>query len=392
MKHSRKFLILVVLFAMAMSLVPAVSAQDDGIESVCLVTDVGRVNDGTFNQFAHEGAELVSDDYELDYEFIETVSEADYETNIQTCIDDGAEVVITVGFLIADATLAAAEANPDVYFIGVDQFLMDGPVNFTSAVFAEDQSGFVAGVLAALVATENEEEVIAGIYGLQVVPAVAKFRNGYEQGALMIRPDWEVGTNILGTYADSFVDLAQGASLAEQFIGEGAAVIFGAGGQTGSAGIATAAAEGVYVIGVDQDEYFTTFAGGETEGAEYLISSAMKRVDLAVYDLVALLAEAEYDLWDENGGGMILFDAAVEGVDYAPAHDSDTPEEFYIVLDAVLGMLAAECISTNVDPASGELMSDEDMAMFTPAEGCDELMAEMAEEMMNMMMEEEGDE
>lgn len=390
MKNSRKVMILFVLLAMVMSLVPAVSAQD-GAESVCLVTDVGRVNDGTFNQFAFEGAVAVTDDFELDFEFIETVSEADYETNLQTCIDDGADVIVTIGFLMTDATAVAAEANPDIFFIGVDQFLMGGPSNFTSAVFAEDQAGFVAGVLAALVASADGEEVIAGIYGLQVVPAVAKFRNGYEQGAQLIRPDWEVGTNILGTYADSFVDLAQGASLANQFIGEGAYVIFGAGGQTGSAGIAEAASQGVYVIGVDQDEYNTTFAGGETEGAEFIISSAMKRVDLAVYDLVALLAEGDYEAWDENGGGMILFDAEVDGVDFALAHDSDIPEEFYVVLDGVLTVLEAGCISTNVDPASGELMSDEDMGMFEAAEGCDEIMAEMAEIMMGMseMMEDD---
>lgn len=391
MKHSRKVMILFVLLAMVMTIVPAVSAQD-GAESVCLVTDVGRVNDGTFNQFAFEGATAVTDDYELDFEFIETVSEADYETNLQTCIDDGADVIVTIGFLMTDATAVAAEANPDVYFIGVDQFLMGGTSNFTSAVFAEDQAGFVAGVLAALVATADGEEVIAGVYGLQVVPAVAKFRNGYEQGAQVIRPDWEVGTNILGVYMDSFVDLAGGAQAANQFIGEGAYVIFGAGGQTGSAAIAEAASQGVYVIGVDQDEYFTTFSAGETEGAENIISSAMKRVDLAVYDLVALLAEGEYDEWDEYGGGMILFDALVDGVDYAPAHDSDIPEEFYDVLDGVLYVLEAGCRSTNVDPASGELMSEEDMEMFEEAEGCDEVMAEVAESMMlafEMMEEDE---
>lgn len=380
MKHSRKVMILFVLLAMVMSLVPAVSAQD-GAESVCLVTDVGRVNDGTFNQFAFEGATAVTDDYELDFEFIETVSEADYETNLQTCIDDGADVIVTIGFLMTDATAVAAEANPDVYFIGVDQFLMGGTSNFTSAVFAEDQAGFVAGVLAALVATADGEEVIAGVYGLQVVPAVAKFRNGYEQGAQVIRPDWEVGTNILGVYMDSFVDLAGGAQAANQFIGEGAYVIFGAGGQTGSAAIAEAASQGVYVIGVDQDEYYTTFAEGETEGSEFIISSAMKRVDRGVYDLVELLAEGDYDAWDEYGGGMILFDATVDGVGYGPAHDSDIPEEFYDVLDGVLYVLEAGCRSTNVDPASGELMSEEDMDSFEEADGCDEVMAEMFETM-----------
>ncbi|MEO1289193.1 MAG: BMP family ABC transporter substrate-binding protein, partial [Chloroflexota bacterium] len=246
MKFTRKMTVLVAILSLVAVLIPATSAQDDAITSLCLVTDLGRVNDGTFNQFAHEGAVAVSEDFELDYDFIETVSEADYEANINTCIDDGADAVITVGFLIQDATVAAAEANPDVFFVGIDQFLMDGPSNMIGVQFREDQAGFLVGALAALVANENEADVIAGVYGIDV-PAVVRFRNGYEQGALYVNPEWEVGTNILGAYADSFVDQAQGISLANQFIGEDAFVIFGAGGPLGSAAIAEAASQGVFV-------------------------------------------------------------------------------------------------------------------------------------------------
>jgi len=336
---NKKSLILFVLFAVVLVLVPTVAAQGE-IESVCLVTDLGRVNDGTFNQFAHEGAVDATDDFDLEYDFIETESETDYAANIQTCIDEGFDVVVTVGFLITDATVAAAEANPDVYFIGIDQFLVDGPENMVGVQFREDQSGFMAGVLAALVANENEEDVIAGVYGIDV-PAVKRFRNGYEQGALYVNPDWEIGTNILGAYADSFIDQAQGISLAQQFIGEGAAVIFGAGGPLGSAAIAEAAAQGIYVIGVDQDEYVTTFSNGEVEGSEFIISSAQKRVDQGVYDMIAALAEGDMETF--VGGGVYLLDAAGGGVGLAPAHDSDVAEE----------------IETGVDPVSGDLAGAE---------------------------------
>ena len=378
MKYSRKFIVLFALLAMALSLVPAVSAQD-GIESLCLVTDLGRVNDGTFNQFAHEGAVAVSDDFELDYDFIETVSEADYEANIQTCVDDGADAVVTVGFLIQDATAAAAEANPDVYFVGVDQFVVDGPENFVGLQFREDQAGFLVGALAALVANDAGEDTIAGVYGIDV-PAVVRFRNGYEQGALYINPEWETGTNILGAYADSFVDQAQGISLANQFIGEGAFVIFGAGGPLGSAAIAEAASQGVYAIGVDQDEYNTTFAGGETEGAEYLISSALKRVDNGVYEAISFLAEGDMDAWGEFAGGNYLLDASVDGVGFAPAHDAEVDEALYDEVAHILDLLVAECISTGVDSVSGELMSEEDMEMMEMGEDCEDMMMEEEEE------------
>jgi basic membrane protein A len=352
---SKKSIILLVLFAVVMAIIPTVSAQGD-IESVCLVTDLGRVNDGTFNQFAHEGAVDATDDFDLEYDFIETESETDYAANIQTCIDEGFDVVATIGFLIADATIAAAEANPDVYFIGVDQFIVDGPENMVGVQFREDQSGFMAGVLAALVANENEEDVIAGVYGIDV-PAVKRFRNGYEQGALYVNPDWEIGTNILGAYADSFIDQAQGISLAQQFIGEGAAVIFGAGGPLGSAAIAEAAAQGIYVIGVDQDEYVTTFSNGEVEGSEFIISSAQKRVDQGVYDMIAALAEGDMETF--VGGGVYLLDAAGGGVGLAPAHDSDVAEEIWEEVDAIFEMLVAEEIETGVDPISGDLAAEE---------------------------------
>jgi basic membrane lipoprotein Med (substrate-binding protein (PBP1-ABC) superfamily) len=348
---TKKSLILLVLFALIVSVVPMVSAQGD-IESVCLVTDLGRVNDGTFNQFAHEGAVEATDDYDLDYDFIETEAEADYDANIQTCVDEGFDVVVTVGFLIQDATMAAAEANPDMYFIGIDQFLADGPENMVGVQFREDQSGFMAGVLAALVANANDEDVIAGVYGIDV-PAVKRFRNGFEQGALYINPDWEVGTNILGAYADSFVDQAQGISLAEQFIGEGAFVIFGAGGPLGSAAIAEAASQGIYVIGVDQDEYVTTFSNGEVEGAEFIISSAQKRVDQGVYDMIAALAESDMEAF--VGGSNYLLDAAGGGVGLADAHDSDISEEIWEEVDAIFEMLVAGDLDTGVDPVSGDL-------------------------------------
>ncbi|MGJ3237927.1 MAG: BMP family ABC transporter substrate-binding protein [Anaerolineae bacterium] len=386
MIFSRKLMMLVAVMLMAVSIVPAVTAQEDGIESLCLITDLGRVNDGTFNQFAHEGAVAVSEDYDLDYDFIETVSEADYESNIQTCVNDGADAIVTVGFLIQDATVAAAEENPDIFFIGVDQFIEDGPTNFVGLQFNEDQAGFVVGVLAGMIAFDDGEDVIAGVYGIDV-PAVKRFRNGYEQGALFVNEDWEIGTNILGAYADSFVDQAQGISLANQFIGEGAYVIFGAGGPLGSAAIAEAASQGIYVIGVDQDEYFTTFAEGETDGAEFLISSAIKRVDLAVYDAVSFLAEGDFDTWDEFGGGNYYGEVGSAG-----PNESDIDEFYYDTVDMVAELLFEECISTNVDPVSGDLLSDEEIEEFEPAEGCDALFEEFEMEMDAMMEEMEMEE
>lgn len=352
MKKTVTLVLLCVLLLGSISTASMVVAQD-GIESVCLITDVGRINDGTFNQYGYEGMVQAEDEFDLDTTFIETVSQTDYEANINTCLEEGYEALITVGFLIGDATLAAAEENPDVFFIGIDQFVAEGsPENYTGVLFREDQSGFLAGVLAALVAADLDSNIIAGVYGDQI-PPVEKFRNGYEQGAKYINPD----ITTLGVYIDDFYAPDRGVSAAQQFIGEGAVVIFGAGGQTGSGGIQAAAQQGIYVIGVDQDEYYTTFGDGETPGAEYLISSAVKRVDTGVFNMVALLAEGDLEAFP--GGDNYILDIAANGIELADKHDSDIDDEIFEAVDEVREMLASGELETGVDPVSGKLLEEE---------------------------------
>lgn len=341
--------------AAAGMLVPAtVSAQDPLIETVCLVTDLGRVNDGTFNQYAFEGMERAADDFSLESNYVETAAQTDYEANIQSCLDEGYDAIVTVGFLIADATAAAAAANPDTYFIGVDQFVAEPLPNYVGLQFREDQGGFLAGALAALV---SESGIVAGVYGIEI-PPVVKFRNGFEQGARYVNPDIET----LGVYIDDFLAPDRGAAAAEQLIGEGADVIFGAGGPTGSGGINYAASEGVMVIGVDQDEYFTTFGGGTSPGADMIISSAVKRVDNGVYQMIELLVNGEG--FPEEG--MYTLSVENDGIGFAPAHDSDVPEEVTAQLEEILAGLVDGSIETGVDPVTGALLSEMEM---TPEAG-----------------------
>jgi basic membrane protein A len=326
--------------------VAPVFAQDAAIDSVCLITDVGRVNDGTFNQFAYEGMLRAVDDFGLESTFIETTAQTDYATNINTCVDEGFDAVVTVGFLLTDATLEAAAANPEVYFIGVDQFILDGPANMVGLQFREDQMGYAMGVLAAL---STESGVIGGVFG-EEIPPVVKFRNGYVNGAVATNPD----IVILDVYIDSFIAPERGAAAAEQFIGEGADVIFGGGGVTGSGGIRYAAEQGVQVIGVDQDEYFTTFGGGETPGAENIISSALKRVDNAVYNNIGFLVEG--DLASFNGGGLYVGDVTNGGVGAAGPNDADVPQEVQDAVAATFDAILAGEIVTGVDPVTGALL------------------------------------
>jgi basic membrane lipoprotein Med (substrate-binding protein (PBP1-ABC) superfamily) len=286
-------------------------------------------------------------DFGLDSRYIETVAQTDYAVNIQTCLDEGFDAVVTVGFLIADATYAAAVENPDVYFIGIDQFIVEPLPNLVGIQAREDQAGFLVGAMAALL---TDSGIIGGVYGVPI-PPVVRFRNGFEQGARYINPDIDVR----GIYIDDFLAPDRGAAAAEQLIGEGADVIMGAGGPTGSGAISYAATQDVLVIGVDQDEYFTTFDSGATDGAENLISSALKRIDNGVYQMIELLITSEGFGFES---GMFNLEVANEGIGFAPAHDADVPEEVTAQVEAILAGLVDGSIETGVDPLTGELLPE----------------------------------
>jgi basic membrane lipoprotein Med (substrate-binding protein (PBP1-ABC) superfamily) len=321
------------------------------IETVCLVTDLGNVNDGTFNEFAYQGMVDAAEEFGLETTFIETQSETDYERNIDTCVQEEYDAIVTVGFLIADATLAAAEENPEIMFIGVDQFFEAPPENLVGIQYREDQGGFLAGAMACML---TESDVVGGVYGVEI-PPVVKFRNGFENGCRYVNPE----AQILGVYLPTFIDPAQGASAAQQFLGEGADVIFGAGGPTGSGGIRAAAEAGAWVIGVDQDEWVSTFGEGSAPGADRIITSAVKRVDLGVYDQLRGLAEPDSGVW--AGGGLYILEAANEGITYAPFHDAEgsIPEAVATRLEEIRVALAEGELTTGVDPVTGAPVEDE---------------------------------
>jgi basic membrane protein A and related proteins len=320
-------------------------ATDAGVEApdgftVRLVTDIGRVNDGTFNEYAYNGLTAAEECFGFETSYIETASEADYEKNINTALEGDPDIVITVGFLITDATKAAAEANPDVSFIGVDQFLPEYPANMVGIQYNEDEGGYLAGVMAASL---SESGVIGVVGGLESVPPVVKYVNAYEIGAQSVNPD----INVLKIYNESFYTPDKGASDAQQFIGEGADVIFGAGGPTGSGGVSAATAQGVWGIGVDQDEYFTTFDGGAAPGSDKLATSAIKRVDYGVFAQILNVLEEDFE------GGIFILTAENGGIGYAPFHDADIPEDIATLLEETRQGLADGSIKTGLDPATG---------------------------------------
>ncbi len=156
----------------------------------------------------------------------------------------------------------------------------------------------------------------------------------------------------MSVYIPSFIDPAQGASAAKQFLGEGADVLLGAGGTTGSGAIKAAAEQGAFVMGVDQDEYVTTFANGKTPGADKIVTSAVKRVDVGVVNELRAIAKGTF-----KGNGNYVLDASNGGIGYAEFHQTDAvvPENVKERLKGIEKLLASGKLTTGVNFASGDV-------------------------------------
>ena len=308
---------------------------------VGLVTDVGRINDKGFNQSAYEGmqAALAAAPTCFETEYIETTSQSDYATNIAQFTDSDSNVVIGVGFLLGDALGDAAKANTDIKFISVDGVPGKGhdetwaTQNGESLFFAEDQAGYMAGVLAASLSKSNHVGVVGG---LVVVPPVERFVEGYIDGAKSV----DAATKVDFVYTTSFTDPPQGSSAAKQMIDSGADVIFAAGGLTGNGALEAACqATDVFAIGVDTDQFLTL-----PSVQKCIVSSATKNVLGAVRDSLLRIAAGQFK------AGFHTDDASTNGVGLAPFHDQDSKvsAETKTLLETTLAGLADGSIKPNV--------------------------------------------
>jgi basic membrane protein A len=245
-----------------------------------LVTDVGELMDHSFNQSAWEGVQQAQAELGALVNYIQTTDTNDYAVNIAYFADRGYDVIVTVGFALGPVTTEVSQRYPDTYFIGIDQYQSVTLPNLVGLIFHEDQAGFLAGALAAMMSRTG---TVAGVYGTNDVPPVVAFHDGFQNGALYINPNITViSTYHPGGFDVAFADPAWGASTAAQAIQNGADVIFGAGGQTGNGAlIETVSHPGLYCIGVDTDQWETL-----PDARPCLISSAMKLIDPDLFGLI----------------------------------------------------------------------------------------------------------
>lgn len=285
-----------------------------------LVTDQGGIRDKAFNQAAWEGVQKSAQEFGFQTQVIEASNSPDLAANIDKLITDGCNVVISVGYLMADVTAAKAIQNPQTRFAILDVAYVpekgssvcdetkkdcyhDGNLkNVTSLLFQEDEAGFLAGVVAGGM---TKTGVVASVAAMEL-PPLLKWVTGYQHGARFINPQVET----LNVFLDHFDKPDQGREAAFKLIDEKADIIFGLGGTTGNAALVAAKEMGVMAIGVDMDQYLTV-----PEAKEALLTSAMKNVDLAVYDYLKTVNAGTVE------AGVVTSNLKNGGVGLAPFHD-----------------------------------------------------------------------
>jgi basic membrane protein A and related proteins len=304
---------------------------------VGLVTDVGKLSDKSFNANAWQGVQDAVNDKSLCVQarVIESNQPTDYQKNMQLFIDQKYDMIVTVGFLLGDDTLAVAKANPTVKFAIVDYAYDKPPANLTGLVFREDQAGFLAGIVAGKMTKTN---TIGGVYGLDI-PPVHKYRVGYENGAKYANS----AIKTLGVYqppsgAKSFNDPDWGKQQATAMFGQGADIVFGAGGNTGNGALLAAVQANKLCVGVDVDQFVSY-----PDAQKCLVTSAEKHIAFAVKTSITDMVKST---WPSSG--LLVFDAKNGGIGVSAFHnyDSQVPAEVKTMVQDALKKLADGTLQT----------------------------------------------
>ena len=277
----KKLLSLGMTTVLSVSLLVGCSSNEGTTEGekikVAMITDVAGVNDQSFNQSAWEGLELAKKELGVEVSYLESKQDSDYMPNIETLVDQEVDLIVGVGQKLAGAIEEGAKLYPDQKFAIVDETVEAD--NVESILFNSEQSAYLVGLIAGKMTETNKVGFIGGMQ----LPVIDTFKYGYMAGVKAANPDAE----ILDQYANSFTDQAKGKAIAQQMYSKGADIIFTAGGDVGTGAIETAKELGKYAIGVDRDQ--------SDLAPDNVITSAIKRVDIGIYETVKKLLDGKFE-------------------------------------------------------------------------------------------------
>ena len=315
MPKSFRFLLLALLAALALGIAACGSDEDDGggdsggggaaqgqedkpAIKAGLVTDIGGLNDRSFNFLANKGLEDAQSELGVEGRVLISDSNGDYVPNLTTLAQQQFDVIVSVGFLMGDATNTVASKLPDNNFAIVDfsaAALADKPKNVVGLLFAEQEAGYLAGYLAGLWAKDAGAKAVSTVGG-QKIPPVDHYIAGFQAGAKAAYPQ----VRTLNAYSQDFVAQDKCKEIALDQISQGSQVVFQVAGQCGLGALDAAKQEGVQGIGVDADQGYL---------GKHILTSALKKVDVAVFEAIKSVQDGTF-----KGGQDILFSVENEGV------------------------------------------------------------------------------
>jgi basic membrane protein A len=276
-----------------------------------VVTDIGGLNDRSFNFLANKGLEDAQSKLGVDGRVLISKSNGDYVPNLTTLAQQQYDLSVSVGFLMGDATNTVASKFPDAKFAIVDfpaSGLKDKPKNVEGLLFKEQEAGYLAGYLAGLWAKDNQAKVVSTVGG-QKIPPVDHYIAGFQAGAKAANP----GIKTLNAYSQDFVDQAKCKEIALDQISQGSKVVFQVAGQCGLGALDAAKEKGVQGIGVDADQAYL---------GDHILTSALKKVDVAVFDAIKRAQDGSFKggtdvIATVENGGVGLGKLGPEGTKYA---------------------------------------------------------------------------
>jgi len=309
-------LVSVLLAACAPAAAPAAPAEKKF--KACQVTDTGGVDDKSFNATAWKGAQDAATEFGIEAKYLESKEVADFEKNLNAFVEEKCDIIISIGFLLGDATKAAAEANPNVKFSIVDYAYDPAIANVVGQVFETDEAAFMAGYLAAGMTKTGK----VGTFGGLPIPTVTIFMKGFVEGVDYYNAQKGTAVEVLGydladetkgLFSMSFDDQAKGKELAISLMDEGADIIMPVAGPVGLGAAAAAKERGnALIIGVDSDWYLTA-----PDYAAITLTSVMKLMDVTTKNTIKAAMDGTF------AGGVTVGNLANGGVGLAPYHDLD---------------------------------------------------------------------
>lgn len=310
---------------------------------ICEVTDSGGIDDKSFNATAYKGITDAEAAFGVEGTYLESQEQADYETNINAFLEQGCDLIVTVGFLLGDATYAAADANPDRNFTIVDygsNFDGNARTNLVGLNFATDQAAFLAGYVSAA----STQTGTVGTFGGIPIPPVTAFMDGFWHGVMYYNAQhgtdvkvlgWNPSNPDTGLFVGNFESTDDGRTMGETLMDEGADIIMPVAGPVGLGTAAAVQARGnAWIVGVDTD--WTVSA---SEYADIVLTSVLKNMDVAVYGQVEAVVNGTFT------GGDYLGTLANNGVGLAGDWSAIQAE-----IDAIYAGIADGSIQTSGAP------------------------------------------